>query len=101
MLIIAGILLLVGLDLYLSHRRMKTYGALVELNPIAREIASDKGINLSIAFLAIYNLALLVTLCYYKADTLLAILFGAKLGLCSMQLKSLQIETYIEKLLRR
>ena len=91
--------LLVGYDLYLSHRRMKTYGALVELNPIARELAQSQGIWAGTAFLGLYNAALITALASLKDQAFLHALVGAKIGLISMQLKSLQIENYVERIL--
>lgn len=91
---------LIGLDLYLSYRRMQTYGPVVELNPVARDLAENQGMSAGIIFLGLYNLAVLSVIVGLHADTLLHIFFGAKLGLAAMQLKSLQIEHFVEKLLK-
>lgn len=93
--------LLIGLDLYLSHRRMVNYGAMVELNPIARQLASDYGAKYGVLFLAWWNVSLLVVILLYRLDTFLHVLFGAKLGLAAMQLKSIQLEAFVERVLRR
>lgn len=74
---------------------------MVELNPIARELAQDQGTTAGIVFLVLWNTALLIGLVYYQCQTCLHILFGAKLGLAAMQLKSLQLAEYVEKLLRK
>jgi len=101
MLFVFGTCLLVGLDLYLSYHRLREFGPLVELNPVAREIAKDGGPKGAITFLGIFNLAILASLLYFQLDTWLHVFFGAKLGLAAMQLKSLQLESYIERILQR
>ena len=100
MLFVIGSALLIGLDIYLSHRRMKDYGAVVELNPVAKQLAKDQGITAAVVFLALWNLALLIMLDHYS-QTLLHVFFGAKLGLGAMQLKSLEMESIVEKILKR
>lgn len=94
-----GTALLVLLDIYVSKKRLERYGPRVELNPLARQLAADHGTNAALLFLGVYNLGLLaLCLCY---PTALHILFGAKLGLGLMQLKSLELETFVETLLRK
>lgn len=100
MLFVLGSALLVGLDLYLSNRRMRNYGIAVELNPVAKQLARDQGVTAAVVFLALWNIALLIGLDYYS-QTLLHVFFGAKLGLGAMQLKSLEMESLVEKLLQR
>lgn len=88
MIFAALIALLTGFDLYVSRKRMKTYGPQAEFNPLARYIAREVGINQSLLFLAIYNL-LLITL-WIRYDVVMHIWFGAKLSLAALQLKGLQ-----------
>lgn len=97
-LIILAILALVALDLYLSHQRMTKYGPLVELNPVARILARQQGIQASLAFLLLWNLALVAVLS--KFPVLMHMLLGAKLGLAAMQIRSLETENYIETILK-
>jgi len=93
-----GCVALIVLDLYLSAVRLRTYGPRVELNPVARQLASDFGPTVGIVFLGIFNAGLLGLVAH--SPTLLHVFFGLKLGLALMQLKSLQLETYIERILR-
>ena len=95
----AGVL--VGLDAYLSHRRMKKYGAIAELNPVARQLAQDFGPRAGVASILAWNTALLGVILANHWDVVLHLLVGAKLGLAAMQLKSLQLETMIDHLLSR
>jgi|SRR5581483_770656 len=91
--------ILTGIDLYLSSRRIEKYGPLVELNPVARQLAQSSGPWAGLAFLGMWNAAILIALVHYHADVLLHILFGAKLGLAAMQAKSLETEYLVEKIL--
>jgi hypothetical protein len=84
-----AIALLVGFDLYISHTRIKEYGPAVELNPAIRWIAANIDLRSAIGFLGGFNLALLLWASEYP--TFLHILFGAKLSLAALQLKSLSL----------
>jgi len=85
--LLCGTLLLIGIDLRLSYTRMHRFGPQVELNPFAKKMALEHGISAGIATLLILNLAILAIVSVHP--TLLAILFGAKLGLASLQARSL------------
>ena len=101
LLFLAAGALLAGFDCYLSWSRLKTYGPIVELNPVARQLARDFGIKSASVFLVLQNAAILTAIDHYRAETYLHVLVGAKLGLAALQLKSLQIEHFVEKLLSR
>lgn len=92
---------LVGLDMWISYRRMQQYGALVELNPISRQLALDYGPKAGVAVLGTLNAGILFSLLHFHLPTLLHIFFGAKLGLATMQLKSLLIERKLNSLIRK
>jgi hypothetical protein len=92
---------MVVLDLYVTHARIKQYGPVVELNPLARELARDQGIAAALIYLAFYNAGILIALNHYKAETLLHVFFGAKLGLALFQLKSMQLESTVERIIRK
>jgi len=98
--ILLGLLAVIGLDLWVSYVRMRRYGPRVELNPVAREFAADHGPVSAVVYLAVWNLALVFAIVYYF-PVLLPILFGFKLGIAAMQLKSLEIESFVERLLRK
>lgn len=98
---VLGILALIGLDLYMSVVRMRDYGPRVELNPVARQLCADHGPVVAAGFLALWNLGLLGALLYYRCNICLHVLFGFKLGIGLMQLKSLELESFVEKLLRK
>lgn len=98
LLYIAGIALLIGVDMYVSFKRLTRYGPLVELNPLARLIAKEHGTHASVAFLMLWNLGLLSLVSPFP--TLVHMLFGAKLGLAAMQVKSLETENFVETVLR-
>lgn len=88
-----------GVDAFITKKRVDKYGVLVEVNPLVRQIMEDYGKESGIILNSAINAAIISLLCIYQQHTLLAIFTGAKLGLLAMQLKSLQVETYIEKVL--
>lgn len=94
-------ILMVLLDLYVTYRRIKQYGPIVELNPLARELAADQGIAAALTFLAFWNAGILIALYHYKAETWIHVFFGAKLGLALFQLKSMQMESTIERIIKK
>lgn len=98
MLFILGTALLSLLDLYVTNKRIKLYGYLVELNPLARQLAKDNGAQAAIAFLLLWNTALIAVASQYP--TALHVLFGAKLALGAFQLRSLETESFVETVLR-
>lgn len=81
--------LLIGLDLKISYSRMKTFGPEIELNPIVRWMAQNLSLTQATLGLLIINLGLLLFLSVHP--TLLAIVFGAKLALAMLQIKSLEL----------
>jgi hypothetical protein len=83
-------LLLIGLDLYLSGKRMRKYGINVELNPLVRYVARTEGITAAVAILLVSNVMLLGM--FQPSPTLLSMFTGAKLALAALQIRSLQIE---------
>lgn len=93
--------LLTGLDLYLSYSRMRRYSPVVELNPVVRQVATDFGVTAGVCALGAQNVAILVGLVAWHAQTLLTLYVGARIGLAAMQLKSLQLERIVERLLER
>lgn len=97
-LLASAALVLVGIDAYLSYRRMKKYGTIVEYNSLARVIAEDKGPKVAVAFLVAWNLAAIGICVKYNLSNLLSMLVGAKLTLALVQVKSMQLETFIDKL---
>lgn len=96
-----GTILLVILDLWITRRRINTYGPIVELNLLAKELAAEQGVTAALIFLAMWNAAIIIGLTYYNSPTWMHVLFGCKLGLALFQLKSLQMESYIEKILHK
>lgn len=94
-------LLLVAFDLYVSHTRIRKYGPLVELNPVARQLSLDFSPKVGLAFLLAYNLTALGFLVALKQRDWLDVFVGAKAGLSACQLRSLQIETAFERILAR
>lgn len=80
---------------------MLKYGPIVELNLLAKELAAEQGITAALVFLAMWNACILTALIHYHSDTWIHIFFGAKLGLAVLQLKSLQMESFIETILRK
>lgn len=84
--------------MYVSYKRLTRYGPMVELNPLARLIAKEHGTHASVAFLLLWNIGLLSLVS--GSPTLVHILFGAKLGLGAMQVKSLETENFVETILR-
>lgn len=92
---------MVVLDIWITHKRIKRYGPVVELNPLARELARDQGVSAALIYLALYNAGILIALNYYRAETLLHVFFGAKLGLALFQLKSMQLESTVERIIRK
>jgi|SRR5271157_3614278 len=86
-------------DSYISHKRIKKFGPLAEVNLALRQVAEDFGVASSVAVGLIYNLLVLAILCYFNLSLWLAFWVGAKFGLALMQLKSLQMETYVERVL--
>lgn len=93
--------LFAGLDGYLTFERMKKYGPIVELNPMIRQIAEDFGLKVAVGTLMVFNLGLIVGAILLKSEALMGLLTGAKLMVCAMQLKSLQVESYIERILAK
>lgn len=98
-LLAAGVLLAVGMDAYVTHRRMKKYGPLVELNPLIRQVSEDAGIIAGVGAGIVVNLGITSLIYLFHATLLMAILLGAKLSLVACQLNSLRVETFIDKLL--
>lgn len=94
-------LLLAGLDGYLTFERMKKYGPIVELNPMIRQLAEDFGLKTSVGVLMGFNLAIVVGFTYLGSEAIAGLVTGFKLAVCAMQLKSLQVESYIERILAR
>lgn len=92
-LVLLGTIVLVLFDLYLSHRRIVEYGAIVELNPVASRLAEAFGPWAATAFLSLWNLLLLGAICLFQWNTALHVLFGLRLGLGLMQLRSLQVRS--------
>jgi len=92
---------MVLLDLWVTKRRILRYGPSVELNPLARELAVEQGPVAALIFLAMWNAIILIALGYYKAETWLHVFFGAKLGLALFQLKSMQLESTVERIIRK
>jgi|SRR6267142_3128967 len=82
--------ILIGLDLKISFSRMKLFGPMIELNPIVRWIARQFSPTKAILGLCLMNLGLLLVVSRFP--TLLAILFGAKLALAMLQIKSLELK---------
>lgn len=89
-LLVALSAVLIGADLKLSYGRWKRLGKQVELNPMVLWVLSNQGLSGGLAALLMYNLVVLALVSSYP--TPLAIFFGLKLGLFSLQLKSLQYE---------
>jgi len=100
-LFLAAAAVLTGIDVYLSHKRMKTYGSSVELDFVARRLGRDCNTQVAMAWLGLKNLAMLLLIDKFHWDTWLHVLVGAKAGLCMLQLKSLQLEKFIEVALAR
>lgn len=89
----------VGFDVYISHRRIKAYGPFAELNPLVRQLIADFGLKFGLGIGAFQGLATVGVLAYFRLSNLLWLYCGVKLGLVLMQLKSLQMESFIEKVL--
>lgn len=83
--------LLIGLDLYISYKRMALYGVEVELNPVARQLSQEYGPKYGVIFLAWWNFTIIVAIILFNWTTLLHIFFGSKLALAALQLKSIQL----------
>ena len=89
---------LIGLDAYLTYRRMKKFGFRVELNPVTRTVTEENGLLAGMAFHFAYNIGLLWASVHYG---FLQLLVGLKLGLAAMQLKSFELELIVERLLSK
>lgn len=81
----AGILILTGIDLKISSMRWKL--GFKDLNPVVQYGVKNYGTTGGMAALLALNISLLVL--FLPFDHLLAILFGAKLTLGTIQLRSL------------
>ena len=81
---------LIGLDSKISYSRMRIYGPEIELNPLVRYLAKNLSLTKAILGLCLMNLGLLLVVSRFP--TLLAILFGAKLALAMLQIKSLELK---------
>jgi hypothetical protein len=92
-------LVLVAFDTYISYKRIKLYGPFAEVNLLVREVIKDQGLDAGIAVGVVYNIALIAALVLLHLDKVLLFLAGAKFGLCLMQLKSLQMENFVERVL--
>lgn len=97
-LLAAGVLAAVGLDAYVTHRRIEKYGPMVEINPLIRLVAEDAGTKAAIVSLVVLNVGLLSGIYLIGSTTLMAIFFGLKMGLVTCQLNSLRVETFIDRL---
>ena len=94
-------MLLVGFDAYISHRRIKQFGPLAEVNLLVRQVIQDFGLKAGLTAGFLQNLAIVCGLLWFKLGWLLAFFAGVKFGLALMQLKSLQMETYVERVLAK
>lgn len=81
----AGLLLLIGVDLKISTMRWKL--GFKDLNPLVQHGLSRYGVLGAQAALLALNGSILIILASFP--TLLSILFGAKLALATIQLRSL------------
>lgn len=81
----AGILILIGLDCKISAKRWKA--GFKDLNPILQYAVKNHGVIGGIAALLVLNLAILALLSEHTI--LLSILFGGKLSLATLQIRSL------------
>lgn len=81
----AGLLILIGLDLKISSARWKK--GFKDLNPVVQFGVRNYGPRGGEAALLALNLSLMILL--FPFTILLAILFGAKLGLATIQIRSL------------
>lgn len=70
----------------------------MEFNALARMVAEDKGPAMATAFLLAWNLAAIAACVKWQLTILLALLVGAKLNLALVQVKSMQLESFIDKL---
>jgi len=99
---IAGValtLLLTAFDGYISYRRIKAYGKLAEVNMLVRQVITDFGLAAGLTVGALYNLCILGALLYFKLPSAIWFWCGTKFGLCLMQLKSMQMESFVERVL--
>lgn len=80
---------LTGIDLYVTQKRIKEFGFQVELNPACKWLASHVGLRSALVFLGLFNVALL--LWCLDHPICLHVLFGSKLSLAALQIKSLSL----------
>lgn len=93
--------LFVGFDAYVSHRRIKTYGPIAEVNMLVRQVITDFGLKTGVAVGIAFNVVILALLLHLQAERTLWFFAGAKWGLCLMQLKSLQMELFVERIIAK
>jgi len=94
-------LALAGFDLYVSYKRIKTYGPFAELNPLVRQLIADFGLKVGLAAGFVQNLLTVLALYFWGHPEILWYFAGTKSGLVLMQLKSLQMESFVEKVLAK
>jgi hypothetical protein len=68
---------------------MRIFGPEIELNPLVRWLAKNLNLTQAILGLGIWNLGLLLAIS--TSPRLVAIFFGLKLGLATLQIKSLEL----------
>lgn len=96
---LAGLLVL--FDGYVTHRRIKMYGSFAEVNPCVRQLIQDFGLTVGLLVGLVQNLVIITFLVWFGLPLLLAFFAGVKFGLTLMQLKSLQMEAFVEKVLAK
>lgn len=78
---------LLGFDIWVTKTRIRLFGPGIELNPLIRWAWTTQGITGGLAAMITSN-AIVITLASLNTN-LLCMLFGAKLGLASLQLRSI------------
>ena len=89
LLVLGSLCILIGLDLRISQTRWKIFGPEVELNPLVRLFVREK--QGAFGFLLCNLPAFLLAILF---PPLAFMLLGAKISLCALQLRSLQLNEH-------